>query len=349
MAKWMPASSRPGTRQVARRLRPARQHHRVVIGQQLVDRDVDADLDAGAERDAFGLHLRDAAVDQVLFHLEVGNAVAQQAADAVVLLEQGHRMAGAGQLLGAGQARRARAHHRHASCRSSAAGGMRLDPAFFPAAIDDLAFDGFDGDRVVVDVQGAGGLARRRADAAGEFREIVGGVQVDRRHAPLVAIDQIVPVGDLVVDRAALVAERECRNPCSAPPAGSPPPAAADGRIPCRSSDARLRLFIAAVLPLDLQKAGDFPIVNFSSRSLRICRRSGRLFGRHGARRPQLGQGARVVFGITLTKCASALSQSSSSISRARAAGIAEDGARPGCAAARRRSAADRPCRCIER
>ena len=27
---------------------------------------------------------------------------------------------------------------------------MRLDPAFFPAAIDDLAFDGFDGDRVVM-------------------------------------------------------------------------------------------------------------------------------------------------------------------------------------------------------
>ena len=36
-----------------------------------------------------------APVDQVLFHLEVGNAVAQQAADPVALLEHRHRMPGA--------------------------------------------------------------------------------------------------------------------------------------------------------------------------------------------------------------------------------------------------------------
>ena len=58
-----------------------------------------------------------------------------------------------------------------------------------------------------LDVEGAAGLAGRGADAAGEFREIVGGVQRLRRGAPLVAIDQIVPVGDQIVDRAALVTE----------------------------------------------------------------------------------------------------------------------------------------------
>ena len=83
----------------------------------------------------------------------------------------------------------------------------RLDPAFFPGAVHDLAFDGLDGDRAVDDVQGAARLAGRGADAAGEFREIVGGVQVLGRGAPLVAIDQVVPVGNQVVDRAALVTE----------------------------------------------------------------------------------------------------------------------------------------------
>jgi hypothetical protein len=45
--------------------------------------------------------------------LKSGNAVAQQAADAVVLLEQGHIVAGARQLLSSGQASRAGTHDRH--------------------------------------------------------------------------------------------------------------------------------------------------------------------------------------------------------------------------------------------
>src|SRR4029077_13289970 len=47
------------------------------------------------------------------------------------------------------------------------------------------------------------------ADAAGEFRKIVGRVQCHQRLAPLVAIDQIVPVRDQIVDRAALMTERD--------------------------------------------------------------------------------------------------------------------------------------------
>ncbi len=56
------------------------------------------------EGDAFGFHLRDAAVDQVLLHLEVGNAVAQQPAGLGVLLEDMNVVSGARQLLGGGQA-----------------------------------------------------------------------------------------------------------------------------------------------------------------------------------------------------------------------------------------------------
>ena len=87
-------------------------------------------------------------------------------------------------------------------------GHQRLDPALFPAAIDDRAFDRLDGHRVVVDVQRARRLAGRGADAAGELREIVGRVQDLERVLPAVAADQIVPVGDEVVDRAAVVTER---------------------------------------------------------------------------------------------------------------------------------------------
>ena len=82
-------------------------------------------------------------------------------------------------------------------------GDLRLEPAIVPGAIDDRAFDGLDGDRVVVDVERAGGFARRRADAAGELRKIVGRVQVARGLFPVALIDEVVEVGDLVVDRAA--------------------------------------------------------------------------------------------------------------------------------------------------
>src|SRR6185295_13749830 len=62
---------------------------------------------------------------------------------------------------------------------------LRLQPAVFPRAVDDRAFDGLDGDRVVVDVERAGRLARRGADAAGELGEIVGAVQDGDRVLPI--------------------------------------------------------------------------------------------------------------------------------------------------------------------
>ena len=63
----------------------------VELGAQLVGGDVDADVDAGAELGALGLHLVEAAVEVALLHLELGDAVAQQAADAVGPLEHAPR------------------------------------------------------------------------------------------------------------------------------------------------------------------------------------------------------------------------------------------------------------------
>src|ERR1700710_2107854 len=113
-----------------------------------------------------------------------------------------HVVAGARELLGAGHAGRARADP-GALLAGLRRRDLRLQPAIVPGAIDDGAFDGLDGDRIVVDVERAGRFARRRADAAGELRKIVGRVKVARGLFPVVLVDEVVEVGDLVVDRTA--------------------------------------------------------------------------------------------------------------------------------------------------
>src|SRR6476659_6368040 len=159
-------------------------------------------MDAVMERHALGFHLIYAAIDDVLFHLEIGNSVTEQPARLGELLVDMHVVSSARELLRGGRARGPGTYDRDllaALGRSD----FRLQPAIVPGAIDDGAFDGFNGDRVVVDVERAGGFARRGADAAGEFREIVGRVQVARGFFPIVLIDEVVEIGDLVVDRAA--------------------------------------------------------------------------------------------------------------------------------------------------
>src|SRR5262249_34438968 len=82
-------------------------------------------------------------------------------------------------------------------------GRLRLDPAFLVRLVDDRALDRLDGDRRLADAEHARTLARRRAAAAGELREVVGLVQPFQRFLPEAAIDQVVPLRDEVVDRAA--------------------------------------------------------------------------------------------------------------------------------------------------
>ena len=56
-------------------------------------------VDTGLELDALGFHLLQPTVDDPLFHFEIGNTVAQQAADAIGLLKERDAMARARQLL----------------------------------------------------------------------------------------------------------------------------------------------------------------------------------------------------------------------------------------------------------
>ena len=88
-------------------------------------------------------------------------------------------------------------------------GTLRRDPALVPRPVDDLDLDLLDRDRVGVDAEHARRLARRRAQPAGELGEVVRGVQPVDRVAPVVAVDEVVPVGDQVAERAAVVAERD--------------------------------------------------------------------------------------------------------------------------------------------
>ena len=83
---------------------------------------VDADIHAAMEDDALGLHLLHAPVDVVLLHLEVGDAVAQQAAGLGLALEDMHVVADAGELLGGGKAGRAGADDRDALAGAGLAG-----------------------------------------------------------------------------------------------------------------------------------------------------------------------------------------------------------------------------------
>ena len=150
----------------------------------------------------FGRHQIDAALDDLLVQLHVGDAVHEQPADAVGAFVDGHLMAGRVQLRGAGQPGRPGPDHRHLLA-GALRRGLRHDPAFLEALVDDRRFDVLDRHRRLDDAQRTRAFARRRADAAGKFREVVGLVQPVQRLLPVAAIDQIVPFRDQVVDRAA--------------------------------------------------------------------------------------------------------------------------------------------------
>ena len=202
----MPSSSRPSTGRSRPRVEPPASSTASYSSRSCCDGDVDADVDAGAELGALGAHLLEPPVEDPLLHLELGDAVAQQPADAVGPLEHDDVVPGAGQLLGGGEAGRAGADDRDALA-GALQRRLRLDEAVRPRAVGDLDLDLLDGDRVVVDAEHARGLARRRAQPPGELREVVRGVQALGGLGPVVLPDEVVPLGDEVAERAAVVAE----------------------------------------------------------------------------------------------------------------------------------------------
>ena len=196
-----------GDIEVARLLCAAGEQDGVVVVGEGLDGYIDADVGVGDERDSLGAHLLDTAIEHVLFQLEVGDSVAHQTADAVVLFVDGDGVAGAAQLLRGGQARGSAANNGN-TLSGVVLGRLRLDPAFLPATFNHRTLDELDGDRRLIDAEDTCGLARRGADAAGELREVVGGVEAANGGLPTAVVDKVVPVGNEVVDRAAGMAKR---------------------------------------------------------------------------------------------------------------------------------------------
>ena len=151
--------------------------------------------------------MRHTPVNQTFVEFEIGDAIAQQAADAITLLEHRDRMSGPRQLLCRGQAGRPGANHGN-FLSALMTRRLRCNPAVLACLVDDGALDGLDANRVLLDVQRTGSLAGCRADAAGEFGKIIGRMQYVDGFLPLSAIDQIVPVGDDIVDWTTVVAKR---------------------------------------------------------------------------------------------------------------------------------------------
>ena len=90
----------------ARNLEVSRKHctgcdqNSVISLLKFVPGDIDTNIHGSAETSSLSLHLCDAAVDVVLFHLEIRDAIAKQSANAVVSFVNRNGVACSSQLLG---------------------------------------------------------------------------------------------------------------------------------------------------------------------------------------------------------------------------------------------------------
>ena len=250
IAKWMPASSRPGTVQIARRSRRRRsaRRRRTSCAQLAQPARSRRRCTPVRKIDALGLEQREPPVEEPLLHLELGNAVAQQPADPIVALEDGHACGRRGSAAAPRPARPVPIRRRPRACRSGApAAAATIQPSSNArstiACSIDLIVTG-----IVVDAEHARRLARRRAQPAGELRKVVRRVQpIDRRRAS----------GSCRRDRSSRESgcragspdgRTECCSPCSARPGCASParrpagrPRASRGRAPRRAAPSASR------------------------------------------------------------------------------------------------------------
>ena len=174
-----------------------------------------AHINARAKLQALALHLAHARVDEVLFHLEVRDAIAQQTADAIIALEQHapndlRAPAAVRNAIPAGPV--SRSPPTLLPVRVTALGTRRVPAVLFhQRAIRDLPLDLLDRDRLFVDVQNTGFFTRR---FFGHTRPVISGkllvaVQAHGGLFPAVAVHEVVPVRNDVSERTAQVTERD--------------------------------------------------------------------------------------------------------------------------------------------
>jgi hypothetical protein len=180
------------------------QHHGVELAAQPAGREgLAADLGVADKGDALRLHQLNAAQDHLaLIELHVGDAVHQQPSGQVLPLKNRDAVAGPVELGRRRKTGRPGPYHGHPFARLHPR-QHRNDPSLVKPPLHNADLDVLDGNGRINDAEGAGAFTGGRTDAAGELGKIVGLVQPVKRLLPEVAVDQIVPLRDQVIDRTA--------------------------------------------------------------------------------------------------------------------------------------------------
>ena len=182
--------------------RAGAENHRVKVVDQRCGGEIFANFGVADEGDALGFqHLQAAHHHLFLVQLHIGDAVHEQTTGAIAALIHRHPMASGIKLSRSGEASGTGTDDRDLlPCPLAGWGGR--NPACFPTLFSDGIFDVFDGDGGLDDAQYAGAFAGRGADPSSEFGEIVGFVEAIKGILPATPVDQVVPLGDQVVDGA---------------------------------------------------------------------------------------------------------------------------------------------------
>ena len=170
-------------------------------------RNVLADGGVGHKFHTLGRHLLQAAIDNVLFEFKLGDAVAKQAANAVRFLIDGDSVPGTTELLGCGEAGWTRSDDGH-FLAGTMFSGLGTNPSFKESAFDDVLLVLLDRHWRLINPQHARRFARRRTNASGKLREIIGRMQLAHGILPVAVVHLIIPVGNEIADRATGLAER---------------------------------------------------------------------------------------------------------------------------------------------
>ena len=185
----------------------AGQHHCIMRCHQHINVNVVTNCSINPKFCSLLCHLLNASVNMSLFHFEFGNAVTQQTADAIIALQHHHIVSGTCELLCCSQACRTRTDDGN-TLASLVSRNKWSNPAFVPRTINNFDFNLLDRNWILIDTQNACRLARCRTQTASELRKIICCMQAVKCVTPIIAVYQVVPVGNQVAKRAAIVAKR---------------------------------------------------------------------------------------------------------------------------------------------
>jgi hypothetical protein len=120
------------------------------------------------------------AVNVVLLHFEVRDAVSEQTTDSVITFVDCNGVTSSCELLCSGQSCWARTNYRNGFAGQSL-GNRRGNKTIVESIVNDRDFNLLDCHRWLIDSQHASTFAWCGAKATGEFRKVVGGVQAVNR------------------------------------------------------------------------------------------------------------------------------------------------------------------------